>query len=109
MFAESLDGGASAAAQPEKPLSPWEESLVKLSQALDDDDWHLVIDLLETWPPLSQMSEAEAALARESVSNLCRTIEKDRRQGKVFSSESLSDLEEPLFNALAAKKREYGL
>ncbi len=109
MFAEGLGRINPVADQPEKPPSPWKEDLETLSRALADNDWRLVIDLLEAWPPLERLSEAEGALARETISSLCRAVADNKRQGKVFSSESLSDLEVPLEAALAAKRKEYNL
>jgi len=100
MFSDGFEAVGPSLNNSEKELSQTQITLKKLKNAIKDRDWRLVINTLEEWPDSANLSEEDKTDLGKSLSNLHDLIEKRKKQGKVFSSESLSDLSFELDEAL---------
>ncbi len=100
MFSDGFETIGSISSHSEKELSQTQATLKKINSAIKDRDWRLVINILEDWPDLTNLPEKDKSDLRRSLDNLHALIEKRKKQGKVFSSESLSDLSFELVDVL---------
>jgi len=100
MFSDAFEAVGPSLNKTEKKPSEAQITLKKLKNALKDRDWRLVINTLEEWPDSANLSEEDKTDLGKSLGNLHDLIEKRKKQGKVFSSESLSDLSFELTDVL---------
>lgn len=100
MFSDGFESIGLISSSSEKEPSQTQLIIKKFKTAIKDRDWRLVINILDDWPDASVFSEEDKNNLSKSLLSLHSLIEKRNKQGKVFSSESLSDLSSDLAEAL---------
>ncbi len=81
----------------------------RLKTAVKTEDWRSVIQSLGNLPQPASLSAEEVESVVHLLGKIRSKIETRKKEGGIFSSESLGDLEPELEQSLDAQEKEYNL
>jgi len=109
MFADGFESVGILPNKSEKISAEISQLSASFKKAGKERDWRLVIQLLEDFPELNKTNYSEQLILQDILKDLRSLVEKRDKKGKVFSSESLTDLSGQIHDLLSLREGEIGL